>query len=166
MVRYCSVPQCTSYATERGVSFHIYPKDPKLKKKWIVKLGMGKRPTPSSTVCSKNFVDSDFCYPPCTPLLGYRIRRLTLHAVPSQNLPRRPLDKDPKTRPPNLLAGLMSNLQAKAAVWRARNATAARARHRDLAVTARKAEEVSSSSKPRSAGQLNHSEETSLSSTP
>lgn len=70
MVKYCSVPQCTSSARERGVSFHNYPKDPKLKKKWMVKLRMGKRPTPSSTVCSKHFADSDFCYPPYAPLFG------------------------------------------------------------------------------------------------
>lgn len=51
-----------SPSCEKGVSFHNSPKDSKLKKKWIVKLAEGKRPTPSLTVCRKLFADSDFCY--------------------------------------------------------------------------------------------------------
>lgn len=62
MVKYCSVPQCRSYATDPDISFHIYPKEKQLRKEWLVKLRMGKLNSKSSTVCSRHFRDEDFVY--------------------------------------------------------------------------------------------------------
>ncbi|XP_037507968.2 uncharacterized protein LOC119383744 isoform X2 [Rhipicephalus sanguineus] len=62
MVLYCSVPQCSTYATEPGVSFHFYPKEKKLRNAWLVKLRMGKEPSSYARVCSKHFREEDFVY--------------------------------------------------------------------------------------------------------
>lgn len=55
MGRYCSVPQCRKYAFEEGVSFHHYPRDKKLTKRWVSKLKMGKKLTAHAMVCSRHF---------------------------------------------------------------------------------------------------------------
>ncbi|KAM7283152.1 uncharacterized protein ISCGN_013337 [Ixodes scapularis] len=100
MVKYCSVPQCRSYATDPNVSFHIYPKEKQLRTEWLVKLRMGKLNSKSSTVCSKHFRDEDFVYAVGAKMFGWKKRTLAPGTVPSQNLPLRPLDKPPKLRQP------------------------------------------------------------------
>lgn len=58
-VTYCCVPQCSQYASE-GISFHLFPKDPILRKKWESALRMGKAATNTMRVCSKHFNPKDF----------------------------------------------------------------------------------------------------------
>uniref|UniRef100_A0A6B0V0L6 Putative dna transposase thap9 n=1 Tax=Ixodes ricinus TaxID=34613 RepID=A0A6B0V0L6_IXORI len=90
MVRYCSVPGCKSYATNKGISFHRYPTDPILRRKWIDALKVGLFQSPSASVCSKHFKRDAFREPAPYLLKGVWGKRGTLKplAVPSENLPR------------------------------------------------------------------------------
>lgn len=101
MVAYCSVPQCRTYAAEPGVSFHHYPRGKKMRETWLVKLKMGKDASAHSRVCSKHFRDEDFVYAAAAKMFGWKKRGLAPEAVPSLNLPVRPLDRPrrPERRP-------------------------------------------------------------------
>uniref|UniRef100_A0A147BDP8 Putative dna transposase thap9 n=1 Tax=Ixodes ricinus TaxID=34613 RepID=A0A147BDP8_IXORI len=90
MVRYCSVPGCKSYATDKGISFHRYPTDPILRRKWIDALKVGLFQSPSASVCSRHFKRDAFREPAPYLLKGVWGKRGTLKplAVPSENLPR------------------------------------------------------------------------------
>lgn len=57
--RYCSVPQCNNYKSD-SISIHLFPKDPKLCKKWAIALKIGKPISKCMTVCSDHFLQSDF----------------------------------------------------------------------------------------------------------
>ncbi|KAL1479943.1 hypothetical protein MTO96_051460 [Rhipicephalus appendiculatus] len=60
----CSVLKCKSYAHFRPkpLSFHRFPKDPDLRRKWISAIGRDPSwaPTKYSTVCSEHFSARDF----------------------------------------------------------------------------------------------------------
>ncbi|XP_064458895.1 uncharacterized protein LOC135369175 isoform X2 [Ornithodoros turicata] len=90
-MRYCSVPQCNTYANELGVSFHRYPRSKKMRKIWLIKLKMGKTPENFThyAVCSKHFCESDFKAVPN----GSKRRFLKDSAMPSVNLPQRKFDR-------------------------------------------------------------------------
>lgn len=60
MVRYCSVPQCSTYCTELGVSYHYYPENAVNRKKWLATLRNDKEPSKHAMVCSKHFADDAF----------------------------------------------------------------------------------------------------------
>lgn len=98
MVRYCSVPQCRTYATESGVSFHAYPKEKELRDLWLAKL-KGKPNMSSPKVCSKHFKEDDFLYCIGAQMFGWKRRKLNAGAVPTQNLPVLPLDRQVTSRP-------------------------------------------------------------------
>ena len=58
--RYCSVPQCNSYAN-KNTSLHYFPmKNPKLCKKWKEVLKIGKCISKYMNVCNKHFLCNDF----------------------------------------------------------------------------------------------------------
>ncbi|XP_029830401.2 uncharacterized protein LOC115315277 isoform X1 [Ixodes scapularis] len=90
MVRYCSVPGCKSYATDKGISFHRYPTDPLLRRKWIDALKVRLFQSPFASVCSKHFKREAYREPPPYLPKGVWGKRGTLKplAVPSENLPR------------------------------------------------------------------------------
>ena len=64
----CCVPDCNTpgYVTDNGkpVTFHVLPKDAKLLKIWIVKIGRDVGPlfqiTSHTKICSRHFIDSNF----------------------------------------------------------------------------------------------------------
>ena len=57
--RYCSVPQCKSYACKE-VSLPYFPKKPQLQKEWQIALKIGKKISKYISVCSLHFKKSDF----------------------------------------------------------------------------------------------------------
>lgn len=57
--KYCCVPQCSTYG-DTGISFHLFPKDKIMKKKWKTALRIGKPISPSMRVCSHHFQTSNF----------------------------------------------------------------------------------------------------------
>ncbi|XP_003427245.1 uncharacterized protein LOC100678589 isoform X1 [Nasonia vitripennis] len=83
--RWCSVPLCKS---RKYRSLHKFPRDPELRKKWVIACRIGKKLTPNMLVCRDHFLPSDFI-----PRWDGRLRNLKRIAIPSQNLPTRPLDK-------------------------------------------------------------------------
>ncbi|XP_075535131.1 uncharacterized protein LOC142570655 [Dermacentor variabilis] len=104
MVGYCTVPQCRTYATEPDVSLHTYPRDKRLREAWITKLRTGKQPSATARVCSKHFREEDFCYGVGAAMFGWKRRWLLRGAIPSRNLPVRPLDRPLRPqRPQNRL---------------------------------------------------------------
>ena len=56
---YCCVPQCNNYASE-GLSFHKFPSNIDLKRRWETALKMGKPSSSSMRVCSAHFLKSDY----------------------------------------------------------------------------------------------------------
>ncbi|KAH8038486.1 hypothetical protein HPB51_001659 [Rhipicephalus microplus] len=56
----CFVPQCIRRAVNGDVSLHTSPSDNRVKKKWIVKLRIGKPVAKTMMVCSAHFVPEDF----------------------------------------------------------------------------------------------------------
>ncbi|XP_064473198.1 uncharacterized protein LOC135387913 [Ornithodoros turicata] len=61
---------------------------------------MGKGISKTFRVCSKHFKDDDFDYPVGSKMFGWKSRRLVRGAVPSKNLPVRPIDaKRPQSQP-------------------------------------------------------------------
>ena len=74
---YCSVPQCRTYSTEPGVSFHAYPKTKKQRDAWLIKLRMGKQPSIHYRVCSKHFRE-DFVYCVGAKMFGKYYVRLSV----------------------------------------------------------------------------------------
>ena len=52
---YCSVPQCKQYQ-EAGISFHGFPNDVPIRKKWIFALKIGKNVTKFMKVCSRHLL--------------------------------------------------------------------------------------------------------------
>lgn len=99
MVRYCSVPQCNTYCTEPGVSFHFYPTDAERRRVWLVVLRSGKAPSKYAMVCSKHFDDSAFLHSR-TAEEGFKRKRLRPDALPTRNLPKRTLDMHKLPRKP------------------------------------------------------------------
>ncbi|KAH1006370.1 hypothetical protein HUJ05_007111 [Dendroctonus ponderosae] len=79
---YCSVFGCSNYITPQ-ISLHIFPPDPKMRKKWSDSLQMTKPIGRGMRVCSEHFVKNDFFI---TTEHSVR-RRLKRCAVPSQKLP-------------------------------------------------------------------------------
>ena len=62
---HCCVPFCTNRRSKTlNLSFHTFPKDVLVKKKWIVAIKWDEGPefcvTKSTVVCSDNFIDSDY----------------------------------------------------------------------------------------------------------
>lgn len=57
--RCCSVPYCKTYGAP-GISFHLFPKNPLMRSKWQIALGMHKPITGAMKVCSQHFQRSDF----------------------------------------------------------------------------------------------------------
>lgn len=55
----CCVPQCNTYSCPE-ISFHYFPKESNLKKKWELALRMGKSASKSMRVCSKHFTPKDY----------------------------------------------------------------------------------------------------------
>ncbi|XP_037498655.1 zinc finger and SCAN domain-containing protein 5B [Rhipicephalus sanguineus] len=100
MVRYCSVPQCRTYCTEPGISFHFYPTDAERRRVWLIVLRSGKTPSKYAMVCSKHFDDGAFKRSR-TRKEGFMRKRLRPDALPTLNLPKRKLDKcKPPRKPP------------------------------------------------------------------
>ncbi|XP_030754586.1 THAP domain-containing protein 1-like [Sitophilus oryzae] len=62
MVQSCSAYNCTErYKPGSGVSFHVFPDDPEIKKKWLVNMRRKNfTPTKYTRLCSKHFAPS--CY--------------------------------------------------------------------------------------------------------
>jgi hypothetical protein len=71
-----------------GISYHRFPKDPIIRKKWIDACMRKDSFNPdSSCVCSNHFVDEDYDRDLRNELLGLpQKRKLKKEAVPSQNL--------------------------------------------------------------------------------
>lgn len=92
MVRYCSVPQCGTYCTEPGISFHHYPSDLEHRREWLVRLRNAKAPSKYAMVCSKHF-DDDAFKRSLTKRDGLVRKRLKPDALPTLNLPRRRNDR-------------------------------------------------------------------------
>ncbi|XP_064464414.1 uncharacterized protein LOC135375688 [Ornithodoros turicata] len=99
MVRYCSVPQCSTYCTEGGISLHRYPEEPNLRKQWLVRLRNGKEPSKYAMVCSRHFSEEDFITIKLNKDVCKR-RYLKKNAAPTLNLPRRKFDCEKKPRKP------------------------------------------------------------------
>ena len=81
----CCVPFCSNHSgnCDKGVvSWHVIPKNEKLRKEWIIKIrrDVGKKfkITRHSKVRSAHFLASDF-----RPILNKKKRLLKLEAVPS-----------------------------------------------------------------------------------
>ncbi|CAN8002679.1 unnamed protein product [Ixodes pacificus] len=103
MVRYCSVPQCRTYAFEPGpvCSLHHYPRDKKLRARWVSKLKMGKKLTAHAMVCSRHFSADAFKVKRAGVKGTYwKNRYLKPSSVPSENLPKGSHDRVSKTRKP------------------------------------------------------------------
>lgn len=92
MVRYCSVPQCSTYCTEAGVSFHYYPENAVARKKWLARLRNDKKPSKYAMVCSKHFTDDAFVAVTKNGEVCKR-RKLKTNAEPTLNLPQRRFDR-------------------------------------------------------------------------
>ena len=82
----CSVIGCenkrgnTLLNKKFGITFHIFPKDPERRYKWLQALKRGNfTPSDRSTVCSKHFLPTDFK----DDEIGYRHRNLKNDTVPS-----------------------------------------------------------------------------------
>ena len=82
----CSVIGCenkrgnTLLNKKFGITFHIFPKDPERRYKWLQALKRGNfTPSDRSTVCSKHFLPTDFK----DDEIGYRQRNLKNDTVPS-----------------------------------------------------------------------------------
>ncbi|XP_077565134.1 THAP domain-containing protein 1 B-like [Haemaphysalis longicornis] len=92
MVRYCSVPQCSTYCTEPGISFHYYPENAVNRKKWLARLRNDKEPSKYAMVCSKHFADDAFVAVRRNGKVCKR-RKLKTNAEPTLNLPQRSFDR-------------------------------------------------------------------------
>ncbi|XP_031570274.1 uncharacterized protein LOC116304654, partial [Actinia tenebrosa] len=81
MVHYCCVFNCYNSSNDTTLSFHGFPKDKSLQKKWTsrIKRDPSKdfRITPSTKVCSSHFLDTDYKF------LDSKSRRLKEEACPS-----------------------------------------------------------------------------------
>ncbi|XP_049267957.1 uncharacterized protein LOC119379490 isoform X1 [Rhipicephalus sanguineus] len=99
MVRFCSVPQCRTYCTEPGISFHFYPTDAERRRLWLVRLRNGKTPSKYAMVCSKHFDDGAFKHSQ-TRKNGFSRKRLRPDALPTLNLPKRKFDRHKLPRKP------------------------------------------------------------------
>lgn len=94
MPGYCKVATCLnatgnpSIRLEQGITFHRFPKNPKLKKLWILRCGQKKITAESARVCSEHFLKEDYIDDMQNRLLGLPEKKwLKSTAVPSQNLP-------------------------------------------------------------------------------
>ncbi|KAF0745173.1 THAP-type domain-containing protein [Aphis craccivora] len=87
--KYCYVPQCSTIQYQDDVTFHTFPKNVILKKKWEHALKMNiTKFTNNINVCSKHFIKDDFLQFKTTNSPFRRVK-LKLCAIPSQNLPKR-----------------------------------------------------------------------------
>ncbi|XP_067127736.1 uncharacterized protein [Centruroides vittatus] len=69
--KYCCVFGCKSKGTSNSVHMHTFPKDKLLRKKWEIKLKLGKQSTKSMYVCSLHF-DKDDYYLPGNKNISYK----------------------------------------------------------------------------------------------
>ena len=61
MGKYCAANGCSNIHKDKGISLHMFPKDPTLKEKWLFAMNRkGFQPTKSSSVCSVHFKPEDF----------------------------------------------------------------------------------------------------------
>ena len=108
---HCSVPVCTSNKQRQPyLSFHGFPTEPNLRKKWIQAVRRDEGPNfniskGSTFVCSRHFSDTDYTNATANKLAladvpnftnrGHHIKRLKIGSVPSRfqwnnwGLPRR-----------------------------------------------------------------------------
>ncbi|XP_065290815.1 uncharacterized protein [Dermacentor albipictus] len=90
--RICCVPQCKNYAVG-DVSLHSFPTAASMRKKWIIKLRIGKAVTEAMKVCSAHFTPEDFFWNTTDPAVWTpRRKRLKKTAIPSRCLPVRVFD--------------------------------------------------------------------------
>ena len=91
---HCCVPFCVARQSKTpNLSFHTFPKDTLLKKKWIIAVKRDEGPefhvTKSTVVCSDHFVTSDYATGKCQGSTsgpsrsGKTLRHLKKDAVPS-----------------------------------------------------------------------------------
>ncbi|XP_064215744.1 THAP domain-containing protein 5 isoform X2 [Tribolium castaneum] len=102
MVKSCCAYGCTQRATKKGVTFHAFPRDPALRKKWVIAINRDNFvPTENSRICGKHFQDSDY-------IIQIGKKRLENDAVPSvfdfSNHYKKPANKKRKTRARKKLA--------------------------------------------------------------
>lgn len=88
---HCCVPQCTSRREkEQSLSFHTFPVDPELRKKWVHAIRRDEKEgiftiTGNTVVCSKHFSEMDyFSSAPLEPQAKRVCRRLRKNSVPSR----------------------------------------------------------------------------------
>ncbi|XP_075531925.1 uncharacterized protein LOC142564686 isoform X2 [Dermacentor variabilis] len=65
----CSAVGCRNMPPMPGVSFHTFPKCPKLRRLWVLAMKRDCwQPTPSSRLCSAHFRDEDYVHDPSIAL--------------------------------------------------------------------------------------------------
>ncbi|KAL7407177.1 hypothetical protein ABVT39_004470 [Epinephelus coioides] len=76
---HCCVPKCTRDSRLNSeISFHTFPKDPEVRKQWLIKIRRDKfSPTPATRVCGKHFLSGDIEVGP-----GGKKRYLRKGAIP------------------------------------------------------------------------------------
>ncbi|XP_065307556.2 THAP domain-containing protein 1 A-like isoform X2 [Dermacentor albipictus] len=83
----CSAVGCRNMPPMPGVSFHTFPKCPKLRRLWVLAMKRDCwQPTPSSRLCSAHFRDEDYVHDPSIALrMGFQpfTKLLKPGAVPS-----------------------------------------------------------------------------------
>ncbi|QQP38865.1 Putative LOC101240618 [Caligus rogercresseyi] len=65
MVKSCAAYNCSNRSVQtlesRGISFHAFPKDPLLRRRWILAVRREKfNPSPFTWICSEHFLENDF----------------------------------------------------------------------------------------------------------
>ena len=85
-MRYCVVKDCWSWkeAKEKKLKFFLFPKNPIIKKKWILACGKENVNTASGTICSMHFTDNDWRLRDRLLNLPVEKRLLDANAVPTQ----------------------------------------------------------------------------------
>ncbi|XP_049436072.1 uncharacterized protein LOC125891117 isoform X1 [Epinephelus fuscoguttatus] len=76
---HCCVPKCTRDSRLNSeISFHTFPKDPEVRKQWLIKIRRYEfSPTPATRVCGKHFLSGDIEVGP-----GGKKRYLRKGAIP------------------------------------------------------------------------------------
>jgi len=66
---HCCIPFCRNRSKTWNLSFHTFPKDILLKKKWIIAIKCKEGPefcvTKLTVVCGENFVEADYAVGKC-----------------------------------------------------------------------------------------------------
>lgn len=58
----CCVPQCKNYF-KLGLPFHLFPKDVKMRQRWVHTLKIGKAVSDYMKVCGEHFQKNDYFLP-------------------------------------------------------------------------------------------------------